>query len=66
MYPLITQKKADFLLFKLIVNLMNLGAHLNSEGLKKIISYQGAMNKGVSTKLKNLFPDVIIAERPLV
>jgi hypothetical protein len=45
---------------------MNLGAHLNIEGLKKIVSYQGAMNLGISTKLKNLFPDVILVERPTV
>lgn len=36
-YPLITQKKADFLLFKDIVNLMNNKEHLTIEGLQKIV-----------------------------
>ena len=31
-YPLITQKRADFLLFKSVVGLMNKSEHLTSEG----------------------------------
>ena len=35
--PLITQKRADFLLFKLVVELMNKSEHLTPEGLRKIL-----------------------------
>ena len=34
-YPLITQKQADYILFKMIVNLINNKKHLTIEGLKK-------------------------------
>jgi len=33
-YPLITQKRADFILFKLAIELMNDGAHLTTDGIK--------------------------------
>jgi hypothetical protein len=55
-YQLLTQKGADFLLFKMIMGLINEGAHLTTEGLAKIISYQGAMNKGISQNLRISFP----------
>jgi hypothetical protein len=37
MYPLITQKRADFELFKQVVDLMNQQKHVTPEGLQKII-----------------------------
>ena len=43
-YPLITQKRADFLLFKQCVYLLNLKAHLKVEGLREIISLKASMN----------------------
>ncbi len=43
-YPLLTQKSADFLLFKQIVDLMNKKAHLSMEGLLKIINIKASMN----------------------
>lgn len=47
-YPLLTQKRADFLLFKSIVELMITKDHLTLEGLKKILSLKAVMNKGLS------------------
>jgi hypothetical protein len=38
--------------------------HLTMEGLKKIISIRGSMNKGLTPLLKNYFPDTIPCERP--
>ena len=35
-YPLLTQKKADFLLFKEVVELMSNKSHLTMEGLQQI------------------------------
>ena len=45
-YPLITQKQADFKLFKSVVNLINKGEHLTTEGSYKIISIKAGMNTG--------------------
>lgn len=65
-YPFLTQKRADFLLFKLIVELMNNKLHLNVGGLHKIISIRASMNKGLSEEHKTAFPDIIPVERPSV
>jgi hypothetical protein len=64
-YPLITQKQSDFLLFKEIVELMDKGEHLTKDGLAKIINLKASLNKGLSNKLKVIFPDIII-KRPKV
>jgi len=47
-YPLLSQKAADFILFKLIINLINKKAHLNSEGFQNIINIKASMNLGLS------------------
>src|ERR1700722_13337867 len=66
-YPLITQKRADYILFKQGVNLVNLKAHLEIEGIKEILSIKASMNREVlSVTLKNNFPSVIPVPRPLV
>lgn len=57
-YPLITQKLADFILFKKAVELIMNKKHLTKEGLEKIISIKGNLNLGLSTELKKAFPDV--------
>ncbi len=44
-YPLITQKKFDFIKFKKIVNLINQGKHLEKNGLIKIIDISSQMNR---------------------
>lgn len=52
-YTLLTQKKADFILFKEIVELMKNKVHLSIEGLKKIINIKASMNLGLSDFLKS-------------
>jgi hypothetical protein len=64
-YPLITQKRADYLLFKQIVNLMNDSKHLTKEGLNEILSLKASMNKGLNEKLKKDF-NIVAIQRPLV
>jgi hypothetical protein len=54
-YPLITQKRNDYIIFKNIIELINNGKHLNVEGLLKIISLKANLNKGLSEKLKMHF-----------
>lgn len=45
-YPLITQKLADYLIFKQVFNLIQNKEHLTSEGLDKIIALKAALNLG--------------------
>lgn len=65
-YPLITKKRADFELFKRILELMNRQEHLTQEGLMKIVSIKASMNKGLSEDLQTAFPNVIPVLRPIV
>ena len=65
-YPLITQKRADYLLFKQGVNLLNSRAHFEVEGIRKILSLKSSMNKGLSDVLNINFPGILPAIRPLV
>lgn len=66
-YPLITQKKADYLLFKQGVDLLNIKAHSKVEGLREILSLKAAMNtEELSNMLKINFPSILPATRPLV
>jgi hypothetical protein len=65
-YPLLTQKQADFLLFKSIVELMIKKEHLNPKGFRKILSLKAVLNRGLNETLSKHFPDVIPASKPLV
>lgn len=63
-YNLITQKQADYLLFKKIVNLIEQEEHLKEEGLQLIINIRASLNLGLSEALKAAFPDTIPVVRP--
>jgi hypothetical protein len=63
-YPLLTNKSVDFELFKEVFKLMLEGKHLTIDGLKKIVSIKTVLNKGLSDKLKNAFPNPNIIVRP--
>ncbi len=65
-YPLLTQKRADFELFRKAIYLMLDKKHLTLDGLRKIISIRAAMNWGLSDKIKAAFPGIIPMERTLV
>jgi hypothetical protein len=65
-YPLLTQKKADFILFEKIVELILQKQHLNHEGLFKILELRASLNTGLSTELKEAFSNIIPVARPLV
>lgn len=51
-YPLITRKRADFIIFSNIVELINQKEHLTLEGIQKIVSLKASMNKGLTDALK--------------
>lgn len=64
LFPLISQKAADYMLVKHVVELMGKGKHLILEGLETIIAIKAApLNKGLSVGLKEAFPHIIPAAR---
>jgi hypothetical protein len=65
-YPLITQKLADYLLFKDIISLMKNKEHLTLDGFRKVLSIKASLNLGLSPKLKVIFPEIKAVNRPLV
>lgn len=65
-YPLITQKRADYLLFKQAINLLDSKVQSDIEGIYKIMAIKASMNTGLSDKLKISFPTVYPVCRPLI
>lgn len=65
-YPLITQKLADYILFKRVLELMNSQEHLILEGLNKVVAIKASINKGLSSELNKAFPDIISTPIPLI
>jgi hypothetical protein len=63
-FPLITEKRADYLLFSQVVKLMENGTHLTCEGLEKVLALKASLNKGLTPVLKAAFPDIIPVIRP--
>jgi len=64
LYPLITQKRSDFELFKQVFYLIKQKDHLTHEGVKKIVSIKAVLNLGLKDNLKVAFPSIIPAIRP--
>jgi len=65
-YPLISFKLADYLLFKEVVNMIQLKEHLTVEGLEKIVAIKASINRGLTSELKAAFPNTVPVNRPLV
>ena len=65
-FPLITQKSADFELWKKALKLVLDKEHLTIEGLHKILSIKASMNWGLSDQLRESFPDIVPVKRPVV
>lgn len=65
-FPLITNKRADYELFRKTYDIVLSKEHLNENGLKKIVALKASLNKGLSDKLKIVFSDIIPVDRPLV
>jgi len=64
-YPLLTNKQSDYLLFKKVVNFMEQGIHLTTEGLNKIMSIKAVINKQeISDGLNLAFPNIEPISRP--
>jgi hypothetical protein len=56
-YPLITQKRADYILFRQAFEIIKRKEHLTTEGLKKLVGIKVSLNLGLSDKIKKVFPD---------
>jgi hypothetical protein len=65
-YPLITQKFADYLLFKQSIDLIQKKLHLTEQGLLKLLGIKSVLNGGLSEKFKETFPNRIQVVRPKV
>lgn len=64
-YPLITDKWADYQLFKMAFYILKSKEHLTTEGINKLLSIKASMNKGLSEVQKAAFStSVIPVERP--
>lgn len=64
-YPLLTEKQADFELFKQIVIMMHNKQHLNTKGLNKILSLKASLNRGLTALLTKHFPNIDPIKRPV-
>lgn len=65
-YPLLTHKWSDFQLFKQAVVLVLNKEHLTEQGFRKLVAIKASLNTGLSDKLKESWPDIIPAPRPLL
>lgn len=69
-YPLLTQKLADFKLFKQVTELIQNKANFTTEGLQEIINIKASMNLGLSShrgeELKSYFINTIPVQRPII
>lgn len=65
-FPLLTKKRADFELFKSVIELMHKKEHLTSGGLQKIVSIKALMNKRLSPDLQTKHTGCNPVSRPVV
>jgi hypothetical protein len=63
-YSLISQKEADYVLFKQALDLIKNKKHLTINGFKEILSIKSSMNLGLPKSLKEAFPDISPVIRP--
>lgn len=65
-YPLLSDKKIDFNLWSEIVKIMESKNHLNPEGFLRILSLKTILNRGLSIKLTEEFPEIVHLSRPVL
>ena len=65
-YPLITQKRADYLLFKQAISIIKNKEHLSTKGILKLVGIKATLNWGLSDKFKESFPTAKAVVRPSV
>lgn len=65
-YPLISKKWADFLLWTKVVEIIFNKDHLTEQGFFKILSYYASINRGISKKVLEHYPDILPVYRPVI
>ncbi len=65
-YFLLTQKAADFILFKQVVEIIKAKEHLSIEGLRQIMNIKSTINSGLSDSHKLEFSNIIPVSRPII
>jgi hypothetical protein len=65
-FPLITKKKADFLLFKQVIEIIGRNEHITLEGLQQILNIKASINLGLSDTLKTAFSNTKPVPRPII
>lgn len=66
-FPLITQKQADYLLFRhAVLDYVQHKKHLNLDGVEKLVAIRASMNLGLNDTLKKSFTTVVPVERSIV
>ncbi|KAG0122595.1 hypothetical protein HOY82DRAFT_619860 [Tuber indicum] len=63
---MITQKLADYLIFKEVVGILQRKEHLTPGGLEKVVALKANLNWGLSDELKAAFTNTVSVNRPLV
>jgi len=66
LYPLCTQKGADYILWSRIANIISCKEHLTDSGLFKCLQLAASINRGLSDTILTAFPGIIAAIRPII
>nr|YP_009517192.1 LAGLIDADG homing endonuclease [Blastosporella zonata]AYE93089.1 LAGLIDADG homing endonuclease [Blastosporella zonata] len=65
-YTLITKKSIDFNLWCKVINMISNKQHLSESGFLTILNYYASINRGMSKKVLNYYPDIKPVTRPKV
>lgn len=63
-YTLNTKKRYDFELWIKILDIIKKKEHLSMEGFEKIVAIRASINRGLSDKLKAVFPHIVPVQKP--
>lgn len=64
-FNLLTQKRADFYIFKRIITILSKGP-LSPADLQEVVNLKAVLNLGLSSALKAAFPNTVISSRPVI
>ena len=66
-FPLITQKRADYLLFRMaLLDYIKYKKHLTMTGIESLVSIRASINLGLKDNLNKAFSSVVPVARPVV
>jgi hypothetical protein len=65
-YPLISKKAGDFLLWSKVIQIILTKAHLTKTGFTTILTYYASINRGISKKVLQCYPNIIPAVKPVI